>query len=123
MEVQSIINDFNPLIQKSSGKLLKQTMGLQDFKYVWIRRAMNSPIPLYIIYYNSRYPNLYLPISQLKKLKAFSVKRIKKLYSQETMDYKMSVPVALEDYKGRIIGGSMLIKYDLAGELFRKEAK
>ena len=120
MDIQTIQNDIIASRKIKTGLLLKHTLGLDTFKYVWIKKVF-APFPLYFVYYDSRFPNLYLPMNRLKKLKAFRTYRIQKMYSQGLDNLKMTPAIMLDKYRGNILGKSIIICYDLAGEYYHKD--
>lgn len=102
-----------------SGKQLKNLLGLEDYKFVWVRKVLNVSIPIFIIIYNSRFPNLYLPTQKVMKLKAFGIHKTKKIINQELQGFILSLPVLLDNYKKKILSGSIIIYNDIAGEYFQ----
>jgi len=116
--IRPIIQDLMPG-KVHSGKQLKRLLGLDDFNYVWVRKILNVSIPIYIIVYNSRFPDLYLPIKKILTLKAFSMYRTKKIVGQELQKFIISLPTLLENYNKKILSGSIIISYDIAGEYFQ----
>ena len=112
------------LISKNtpSGTRLKDVLGLTGFKYVWVRKILNMPMPIYVVIYNSRYPDIFIPLSKIKKLKAFSIERLRRKGGEEYMkDFVYTQPVKIEQYNKKISARSIFIKYDFAGEYFHKD--
>ena len=112
------LSSFIPTKNVHSGKQLKKILGLEDYDYVWIRKIINLPISVYIVVYNSRFPNLYLPLNKVRNLKAFHIFRTNKIVNQELDDFIMSMPYELERYNKRISSKSIILSYDIAGEYY-----
>ena len=112
------------LISKNtpSGTRLKDVLGLTRFKYVWVRKILNMPMPIYVVIYNSRYPDIFIPISKVKKLKAFSIERFNRRGGKGYMKaFIYTQPVKIEQYNKKISSKSIFLKYDFAGEYFHKD--
>jgi hypothetical protein len=121
MDIKTLANNILPLKPIKTGKILKKALGLEDYKNVYVRKALNISIPIYIVIYNSRFPNLFIPISKMKNLKALSVQRTTRIYDQNLSDFIMTPPVKLEQYDRTILSKSVIICYDMAGEYFSKD--
>ncbi len=106
--------------EMSSGQKLKIELGLEELKWVWIRKVINISIPFYIIVYDSRYPNVILPMAKLKRIKGLTVGRVKREHSQEVEGFKLSMPKLLDNYDKTISSRSVIVSYDKAGDYLSK---
>jgi len=111
------------IIKKSSttGENLKNYLKLNKFKFIWIQKVINSSVPIYIIYVDSRRPSVYLSITKIKKIRSFVIKRVKgsiKNNAFKLLKPKLSIPLPLEDFNSYIPSNSFILLVDFAGEYF-----
>ena len=104
----------------TSGQKLKIELGLEELKWVWIRKVINVSIPFYIIVYDSRYPGILLSMAKLKKIEGLVVGKVKRQYSQELSGFVLSMPKLLDQYDKNIPTNAVIISYDMAGEYYSK---
>lgn len=105
----------------SVGKQLQYDLGLSKFKNnVWIQKVLNIPISIFIITFNSRYPNVDWGTSRVRKIKSTQIKKIKQLGLNTIEDrLRMTPPLKLSSTHIRPRTGSLLILRDIAGEYLR----
>ena len=109
-----------PTDDMTSGQKLKLELGLEELKWVWIRKVINISIPFYIIVYDSRFPRVLLPIAKLRKIGGLVVGRVKRQHSQELSGFVLTPPKLLDQYDKIIPSKSVIISYDMAGEYYSK---
>lgn len=106
--------------QNSTGLQLKKDLGLNKFKHVYIQRIIGISIPIYIISFNSRYPELYISISKLKNVKTTTISRLKKASNGFDFPlFKMTPPEELNNFNDNVSGNAIIITQDLCGEKFQ----
>lgn len=117
-----IIDRFFPdsdLLGLTTGEILKKELGLENFKTIWIRKIIDLPMHVYIVYFNSRYPTSYLSMSKIKNLDTVTIQKIKQSgLSYKQIEYKYTPPMEIESFNGKIPSNSMLIRIDVTGEWF-----
>jgi len=107
-----------PIIQQP-GRILKKDLGLEKLRSVLIRKVLNIPLPFFIVYFCSRFPNTYLPISKIKELETFTLKKLVRHGSNYgEIDFRMSPPMKIENISARLPQTSIIIKIDITGEYF-----
>jgi len=103
----------------TEGQILKKELGLSNFKIVWIRKIIDIPLNIYIIYFNSRYPTSYLSTSKIKNLDTVTVNKLQQYgVSYKQIPYKYTPPILLDDFNAKIPSNSMLVTIDIVGEFF-----
>lgn len=101
----------------TNGAKLKRDLGLNKFKYIWIRKALNTSIPIFEVTMDSRFPELYLSLAKVKKLKSLQIrKNVVKADEVEFKQYKYTPPIPLDEFSGSIPNNSIFIRHDIAGE-------
>ena len=106
-----------------SGKYLKISLGLSEFQFVVIRKILNISMPIYLVFYDSRRPNVFLSQYKIKHLRSLILQKTKRSGFEFIMkDFKLSPPLSIEDCRIPMITGMMIIKMDIAGEYFRNDS-
>lgn len=106
-------NDFRPGLQ------LKKDLGLENFQNVVIQKAINFPIPLYVVTYNSRHPERAIFYSKVKNIKTSFIKRLRQYgVANKFKSLKLTPPVDLNYFNQRIRSNAYLLIRDMAGEQF-----
>jgi hypothetical protein len=119
--------NFNPLkdmipdsLFTTAGQQLKIDLGLKKFRHVMIQKVMSISQPVYVVTYNSRYPNVQLPAARVKKLKFTWVAKTKRsgLHTR-IKPVKLTPPLRIETAMVRMSSNSIVIFRDMAGEFLR----
>jgi len=128
IEVETSSYSFNPIHDYgldtpflTAGKILIRDLGLEKFgKNIFIQKVIGSALPIYIITYNSKYPNVALSASKVKKLKFTWIGKIKrKAIHTYVKPVKLTPPLYLDSAMVTMTSGSLVIFRDLAGEYLR----
>ena len=110
--------DF-PLTKVYPGKKLKEDLGLGNFRSVVIRKIINVPLHIFLVYFNSRFPNTYIPIARIKTLETMTVKRLMRQGGDyQEVDFRMTPPMDILHLTGKLPSNSIIIKIDITGEYF-----
>lgn len=103
----------------TTGQILKSELGLEIFDTVWIRKIIDIPLSIYLVYFNSRQPTTYLSINKIKNLDTFTLKKLKQSGVEHKFNnYKYTPAILLDDFNAKVMTDSMLIRIDIAGEMF-----
>lgn len=103
----------------TSGKKLKQDLGLSKFKYAIIQKMIELPLDVLIITIDSRFPNVYIPTTRIHKLKFASLQRLKIVGKNiRSKVLRSTIPQKLEDYARNISSNTIILLRDLAGEYY-----
>lgn len=95
-----------------TGPILKSKLGLDNFKYVVVVRVLSTPYKTYMIFFNSRWPNVPMTGTRIYKHPMPSM-----LYTYPfNKRPNMGPPVDINDFNGMIENGLYFV-VDLAGEL------
>ena len=120
--------NLNPLhdmlpdsILMSAGRQLQVDLGLAKFKKVFIQKVLGQSLPIYVITFNSRYPNVTLSATRVKKLKFTWIAKAKRsgLHTR-IKPVKLTPPLYLESAMIRMTSNSIIVFRDLAGEYLRQ---
>jgi hypothetical protein len=126
-EVQTSEYSFNPLSDfgldepfKTAGQILQSDLGLERFQRVFIQKVLGIAVPIYVITYNSKYPNVVLSAARVKKLKfAWVGKAKRKGVHTYVKPIKLTPPLYLDSAMIRMTSGSIVFLRDLAGDYLR----
>ena len=99
------------------GFTIKTALGLEDFKYIWIEKVINSPIDIFILTIDSRHPNVFLSMSRVKKTKGTVLRNLQP--SLDNKAFKTTPPIELEDSVYSLKSNSLFIIRDIAGDYWR----
>jgi hypothetical protein len=108
-------NDYRP------GLHLKKDLGLELFQNVVIQKAINFPIPLYMVTYNSRYPERAIFYSKVKAIKTSFLTKLKQYgIDNKFKQVRLTPPIDLNYFNNaRPRSGAYFYIRDMAGEQFR----
>lgn len=98
-----------------NGVELKSHFKLDDFPKVYIQRVINSTIPIYIISFNSRYPNQHIPRKLLQLNKSSMLYRLK---NDQAKFVRLSPPFIIENFMYNIDTNAFIFIRDLGGERY-----
>lgn len=102
----------------SSGVQLKKELGLEKFKYSYIQRVLDSPLEIYVITVDSKYPHFFLSRAKMDKiLSSFTRRSRSKPGKVNLKKLRLSIPVELEEY-GPLASNAIIFFRDIAGEYF-----
>ena len=126
-EVETSQYSFNPIHDygldaplMSAGRVLQDDLGLERFKHIFLQKVIGIALPIYVITYNSKYPNVTLSASRVKKLKFTWIGRAKeKGIHTYVAPAKLTPPLYLESAMVNMVTGSLVIFRDLSGEYLR----
>lgn len=116
--------DFNKLTEnislldvfETAGQKLQKDLGLDNFRYVTIQKILAIPMSVYVLTFDSRYPNKYIPYARVKKAKFTWVSKIaRKGMGYDNKEVKLTPPLQLKSSFIRPTGGSLFVFRDLAG--------
>lgn len=108
------IKDYRP------GQQLKIDLGLANFQNVVIQKAINFPIPLYVVTYNSRYPERAIFYSKVKAIKTSFLAKLRQYGNQSKFKMlKLTPPVDLNYFNKTLRSNFYIYCRDLCGENFR----
>lgn len=109
-------NDYRPGLQ------LKKDLGLELFQNVVIQKAINFPIPLYVVTYNSRYPERAIFYSKVKAIKTSLITKLKQYgVANKFKELRLTPPIDLNYFNSRLRTNSMIFCRDMCGEQFRDD--
>lgn len=105
-------NDYRP------GAQLKKDLGLDLFQNVVIQKAINFPIPLYVVTYNSRYPERAIFYSKVKSITTSFITKLKRFgVENKFKTIRLTPPVDLNYFNNiRLKSGTYIFMRDMAGE-------
>jgi len=108
------------MAERTSGELLKDQLGLTDFKHVRICRALISSYKILLVYYDSYHVNYPISTFRIRQwpftTALWSGSRIAK---KRAKPVNTTPPMDIEDYQGQL-NGAIIITVDLAGNRFTK---
>ena len=121
--------DFNKLTEaimpdiiETAGEILQKDLGLENFRYVTLQKVLAVPLSIYILTFDSRYPNKYIPYSRVKKARFSWVSKIKrKGIRYQNDEVKLTPPLQLKSSSLRPTSGSIFVFRDLAGYYLQNE--
>lgn len=117
-----LINKIKDLIFGKSGKGLKAWLGISKFNQSYIQRVINSPINIFIITVDSKYPERFITYSRLKNSKVNDMVKVKANWKEKGFDdLRLTPPILLEEFKDIIPANSLLIRRDLCGEYYMND--
>lgn len=98
----------------------QQITGQIPAKYLYISRNMYSVkgIPIYLIYFNSRIPNVKMSKGVINKQHTLKVKEIT---GRRMGRVSFSAPLLLDEYTREIRDNSLVLFIDLAGSYISRE--
>jgi len=106
---------------QTKGQILIDDLGLSKFKHLFVQKVMGIAVPIYIITLNSKYPNIELSASRVKKLKfAWLGKAKKKGVHTYVAPIKLTPPLYLDSAMIHMSSGSLVFIRDIAGEYLRQ---
>jgi len=110
-------NDYHP------GLHIKKDLGLELFQNVVIQKAINFPIPLYVVTYNSRYPERAIFYSKVRSIKTSFLTKLKQYGIDNKFKHvRLTPPIDLTYFNNaRPRSGAYFYVRDMAGETFRDE--
>ena len=101
------------------GKQLKSDLGLDNFRSVVIRKIINLPINIFLVFFNSKFPSTYIPLAKIRNLYTFTIDRLRREgYTYTTEPFRMSAPMQLANLSTRLPSNSIIIKVDITGEYY-----
>ncbi len=127
-EVETSDYSFNPIHDYTTdkpfmtgGQQLQADIGLSKFKRnVFIQKVIGYALPIYIVTYNSRYPNVNLGATRVRKLKSTWIGKVKrKAIHINLSQIKLTPPIPLASSMIQPVSGSIIIMRDVAGEYLR----
>ncbi len=111
------------LHKKRSGELLKRDLGLNQIDHVYIQKILGIALSIYVVSYNSRYPNLNIPRSKLKSIRTMTIDKVRSIPSEFLFTpYKLSPPIELDVFIARIPSNSIIITQDICGDRFQNKS-
>jgi len=103
----------------TNGLRIVQKLGLEKFDNIAIQKVLNTAQSMFIITVNSRYTNLAITYSKIKKVKGTTFLQVNQHgESIETKNLKLTPPVDLYTSKISTSLKSIFIFRDIAGEPF-----
>lgn len=117
MNPLEIYNTYKNLT-KTSGQKLIDSFDLTELGImsVVIQKVINSAKNIYIITYDSRYPNRIMTFNDLKRIKGNNLYKLKlNLDIIRNVKLKLSMPMYLSKFNKRISTDSYVITRDLMG--------
>jgi len=119
---------FNPIhdyttdeFLMSAGRQLQADLGLSRFgRNVTIQKVIGIGLPIYLITFNSKYPNVNLSAVRVKNIKSTWFGKVKrKAVHTHLKPMKLTPPLQLSTAMMRPVSGSLLLLRDIAGEILR----
>ena len=112
--------DLLPIKDYRPGQQLKIDLGLANFQNVVIQKAINFPIPLYVVTYNSRYPERAIFYSKVKSIKTSFLAKLRQYGNQSKFKtIKLTPPVDLNYFNKTLRTNCYVYCRDMCGEQFR----
>lgn len=108
---------------KTKGAILKDKLGLGKFKFVLMQRMLGVSQPIFVISFDSRFPNVLLSMSKIKKLKFTWMGKIRASFDYENVTKnkaKFTPPLRIEVSDVLPKGNAIILLQDLAGEHYRR---
>jgi len=117
---QDDLLDLLPIKDYRPGQQLKIDLGLANFQNVVIQKAINFPIPLYVVTYNSRYPERAIFYSKVKSIKTSFLAKLRQYGNQSKFKtIKLTPPVDLNYFNKTLRTNVIIYARDMCGEQFR----
>lgn len=116
--------DFNKLTEnllilnvlETAGQKLQKDLGLGNFRYVTIQKVLSIPMSVYVLTFDSRYPNKYIPYARVKKARFTWISKIaRKGMGYDNNEVKLTPPLQIKSSSIRPTTGSLFVFRDLAG--------
>ena len=104
----------------TEGQLLKQSLGLYNFKKAYIQKAFDTSPPVYIITVDSRHDGLPITWSRIKKFRTTLLAKTTN-GNMEIKQTKLTPPIELDDFTPLIPLRSLILFRDIAGEYLMKD--
>lgn len=92
---------------------LRLSLNLERFSYVYVQKVLGIVMPIYIITINSRYPNKFIPY---KRLNSSMVSQTYTMNLLKLEKVKLSPPVLLSNFQGKIYENSYIVLRDIGAE-------
>lgn len=110
--------NIEPVVTR--GEILKRDLGLSELDYVYIQKILGISPAIYIITYDTRYPNRYIPKTRLMSLTSSKFTRLQTVKKEEFRfsELKLSPPFDLDTVSPRINSSSVFMLRDISGEYF-----
>lgn len=104
---------------KTTGEKLIEELNLSNFRYPWIMKIIGLSVDIFVIVVDSRYPTLYLSLKKVKNLHSTILRKAKDKGTYiDLKKFKYTPPILLDEFDGNISGTSIIIRVDIAGEMF-----
>lgn len=104
---------------KTKGQILKTDLGLDRLQYVYIAKVINVSLNVYIIFFDSRFPNTHIPVYKIKNLDTFVMGKLKISSMGYGIDtFRITPPILLDEFTGKIPLNSLVYRLDICGERF-----
>lgn len=105
--------------------LLMKALGIYGLPNVWVARLTNLPIKAYVLFYDTRRPKLPMTIMRIRRVQAFGIKRAKHEFGKgvKLAQVKLRPPVPIKNSDIELNSPTLIIRYDMAGEYFRKDVQ
>lgn len=99
-----------------TGIEIKKSLGLSDFKKVYIQKIIGYTPRVFVITVDSRHDGKPLTTSYLNKLQSITVSKIKNPLWGFTSELVLSPVIELDDFSGNLNKNDLVIFRDIAGE-------
>jgi hypothetical protein len=117
---QDVLNKLN---KQPSGKVLKHDLGLDNISHVYIQKIIGLSLNIYVVSYNSRYPTLFIPRSKLKTIGTMTIQKVRSVPNLFMFsNFKLSIPIELDEFIARIPSNSIIITQDICGDRFQNKS-
>ena len=102
-----------------SGEILKNSLGLENFKNAYVQRTISTATPIFVITVDSRFPSKFISTSRIRNLVTTMMGKITKKGSELNIkNLKLTPPIELGSFSGIIPGNAIVLFRDIAGEYF-----
>lgn len=102
------------------GQILKDKLGLSDYRKVYIRKLVSTPIEVYSITYDSHRPSISILNEMFNKFRTLKILKPKQpgMHSSalKLKKYKTYPPQLIEEFDDQLPTSAILIVNDIAGE-------
>jgi hypothetical protein len=101
-----------------TGTQLKHSLNLEKLFYVYIQKVMGIPMNVFVLTFDSRFPNVYLPLARVKKSNATTIQKVSSANSTfaNMTNYSFTPPVIIEYTEPLVNTGTLIIKRDIGAE-------
>jgi hypothetical protein len=107
----------------TNGEALKKALNLEKLTYVVIQKVIGMSLPIFIVTFDSRHPQTYIPYNRLLKLKFSTLKQVisskpKSVLSDiniKVKKVKILPPYDIESYDRIVSTRSLIFTRDLGG--------